>query len=36
MSLLYGIKYSTTLDNKLVILSVDKDDAKKYRYSISR
>ena len=30
-SLLYGSKYATTRDNRLVILSVDGSDQKKYR-----
>ena len=29
--LLHGIKYATTSDNQLVVLSVDEDDQKKYR-----
>ena len=28
---LHGIKFATTSDNKLVVLSVDEDDQKKYR-----
>ena len=31
LALLYGTKYATTRDNKLVILSVDKTDQKQYR-----
>ena len=29
---LHGQKYETTTDNRLVILSVDSGDSKKYRY----
>ena len=31
LSLLYGSKFAVTRDNRLVILSVDKSDQKKYR-----
>eukprot|EP00090_Calanus_glacialis_P041134 TRINITY_DN7227_c0_g1_i2.p1 TRINITY_DN7227_c0_g1~~TRINITY_DN7227_c0_g1_i2.p1 ORF type:complete len:2186 (-),score=220.82 TRINITY_DN7227_c0_g1_i2:579-7136(-) len=30
-TLLYGTKYATTADNKLIILNVDETDAKRYR-----
>lgn len=30
-SLLYGPRYATTFDNKLIILSVDQTDEKRYR-----
>ena len=30
-TLLYGTKYATTADNKLIILNVDENDAKRYR-----
>ena len=30
-SLLYGTRYATTNDNRLVILSVDHSDEKRYR-----
>lgn len=30
-TLLYGTKYATTADNKLIILDVDESDAKRYR-----
>ena len=30
-ALLYGTKYSTTADNRLIILNVDESDNKKYR-----
>ena len=31
-TLLYGNKYANTADNKLVFLSMDSSDQKKYRY----
>ena len=33
--LLYGTKFAVTSDNRLVILSVDSEDEKKYRFVIN-